>query len=169
MPNVILKEAVRKITPVLSVTNKRNRDMKFNGKDITELLAINRRNFIKLIVGGAVGTGLSPLPWKLMDDVAIWTQNLPWLPVPPVGEGSHVNSICTLCPGGCGIDVLKVDHRAIKIEGRTDYPVNPGGICPVGMGGLQLLYNEGNRFTGPMKRIGPRGSGRFQEITWDEE
>ena len=142
--------------------------MKFNGKDITELLALNRRNFLKLIVGGAVGTGLSPLPWKLTDDSAIWTQNWPWLPVPPDGEFTHVKSVCTLCPGGCGIEVRKVDERAVKIEGRTDYPVNPGGICPVGMGGLQLQYNERGRFTGPMKRIGPRGSGKFQQISWDE-
>ncbi|MFC1866978.1 molybdopterin-dependent oxidoreductase [Thermodesulfobacteriota bacterium] len=142
--------------------------MKFNGKDITELLAVNRRNFIKLFVGGAIGTGLSPLPWKLTDDIAIWTQNWPWITVPPVGNFSHVKSVCTLCPGGCGIEVRKVDDRAVKIEGRNDYPVNPGGICPLGMGGLQLLYNEGNRFTGPMKRIGSRGSGKFQGITWDE-
>ena len=142
--------------------------MKFNGKDITELLGINRRNFIKLAVGGAVGTGLSPLPWKLTDDIAIWTQNWPWLSVPSVGRFNHVKSVCTLCRGGCGINVRKVDNRAVKIEGRTDYPVNPGGICPIGAGGLQLLYNESSRFTGPMKRIGPRGSGKFQDITWNE-
>ena len=142
--------------------------MKFNGKEITELLSVNRRNFIKLIVGGAVGTGLSPLPWKLLDDSSIFTQNFPWVPVPPVGEFSSVKTLCTLCSGGCGIEVRKVGDRAVKIEGRLDYPVNPGGICPVGMGGLQLLYNEGNRFTGPMKRVGSRGSGKFMGITWDE-
>ncbi len=142
--------------------------MKFYGKEITELLALNRRNFIKLILGGAVGTGLSPLPWKLMDDIAIWTQNFPWLPVPAEGEFLHEKTLCTLCPGGCGIEVRKVDHRAVKIEGRTDYPVNPGGICPLGMGGLQLLYNEQIRFTGPMKRVGPRGSGAFVDISWEE-
>lgn len=142
--------------------------MKFNGKNITELLAVNRRNFIKLLVGGAVGTGISPLPWKLLDDTAIFTQNFPWVPVPPEGEFSHVKSLCNLCRGGCGIEVRKAGDRAVKIEGRVDYPVNPGGACPIGMGGIQLLYNEGNRFTGPMKRLGPRGSGKYEEITWDE-
>jgi anaerobic selenocysteine-containing dehydrogenase len=61
-----------------------------------------------------------------------------------------------------------VDTRAVKIEGRTDYPVNPGGICPLGMGGLQLLYNENIRYPSPMKRIGPRGSGQFKDVSWDE-
>lgn len=142
--------------------------MKFRGKEITELLAFNRRNFIKLMVGGAAGIHLSPLPWKLTDDIAIWTQNWSWVPVPPEGRFTHEKSVCTLCPGGCGIEVRKVDERAVKVEGRTDYPVNPGGICPLGMGGLQLIYNEAIRFTSPMKRMGARGSGEFKSISWDE-
>ena len=137
-------------------------------KKLTELAAFNRRNFIKLVIGGAAGIHVTPLPWKLMDDVAIWTQNWPWVPVPPRGAFSHENTICTLCPGGCGLSVRKVDERAVKIEGRKDYPVNPGGICPLGSGGLQLLYLESLRFTGPMKRVGPRGAGEFAAITWDE-
>ncbi|MDY7037547.1 MAG: molybdopterin-dependent oxidoreductase, partial [Thermodesulfobacteriota bacterium] len=131
-------------------------------------MELNRRNFIRLIVGGAAGIHATPLPWKLMDDVAVWTQNWSWVPVPAVGEFSHEKSVCKLCPGGCGIEVRKVGTRAVKIEGRTDYPVNPGGICPLGAGGLQLLYNENIRYTSPMKRIGPRGSGTFREISWDE-
>ncbi|MGD8229540.1 MAG: molybdopterin-dependent oxidoreductase [Desulfobacteraceae bacterium] len=142
--------------------------MEQDRKNLKELIAFNRRNFIKLLVGGAVGIHVSPLPWKLTDDIAIWTQNWPWLPVPPVGEFSHADSVCTLCSGGCGIHVRKVDARPVKIEGRTDYPVNPGGICPLGAGSLQLLYNENIRFTGPMKRVGPRGSGTFTPVSWDE-
>ncbi len=147
---------------------QRKIDMKLKGKNITQVLGINRRNFVKFFVGGVIGTGLSPFPWKLTDDLAIWTQNWPWVPVPPVDEMTHEKSLCKLCPGGCGIEVRKAGERAVKIEGRSDYPVNAGGLCPVGMGGLQLLYNEGNRFTGPMKRIGLRGSGDFQEISWEE-
>ncbi len=131
-------------------------------------MEINRRHFIALLVGGAAGTTISPLPWKLTDDIAIWSQNWPWVPVPPKGEFTIVKTVCNLCPGGCGIEVRKVDTRAIKIEGRTDYPVNPGGICPLGMAGLQLLYDETIRYKSPMKRVGPRGAGKFITITWDE-
>lgn len=152
----------------MSATSKRKTDMEENKKSLPELIAFNRRNFIKLIIGGAAGIHITPLPWKLMDDSAIWTQNWPWMPVPETGEFNHVKSVCTLCPGGCGIEVRKVDDRPVKIEGRTDYPVNPGGLCPLGVGGLQLLYNENARFTGPMKRVGPRGSGEYVSISWGE-
>ncbi|MBW1779148.1 MAG: molybdopterin-dependent oxidoreductase [Deltaproteobacteria bacterium] len=131
-------------------------------------MKLTRRNFIAAMVGGVAGIQITPLPWKFTDDVAIWTQNWPWVPVPPTGEFTDVSSVCNLCPGGCGISVRKVEDRAIKIEGRTDYPVNPGGVCPVGMGGLQLLYDETLRFTGPMKRVGLRGAGEFQYISWGE-
>jgi anaerobic selenocysteine-containing dehydrogenase len=131
-------------------------------------MEFSRRNFIKFAVGGLGGTLLSPLPWKLMDDIAIWTQNWSWVPVPARGKFSTVNSVCTLCPGACGIQVRKAGGRAVKIEGRSDYPINQGGICPLGMAGLQILYNEGIRWKTPMKRVGPRGSKRWKEISWGE-
>ena len=135
-------------------------------------MKLNRRNFILSLAGGLIGINFTPLPWKLMDDIAIWTQNWPWVPVPEKGRFHHEKSICTLCPGGCGIKVRKVDgihgDRAVKIEGRTDYPINPLGICPIGMGGLQLLYDESLRFTGPMKRGGMRGAGEFVNISWEK-
>ena len=131
-------------------------------------MEITRRNFIQLLAGGTAGIHMTPIPWKLMDDIAIWTQNWPWVPVPPLGAFDHETSVCGLCPGGCGIRVRKVGERAVKIEGRTDYPVNPGGICPLGAGGLQLLYDETIRFTSPMKRVGPRGEGQFLPISWSE-
>ena len=130
-------------------------------------MEFSRRNFIKFVAGGVGGTLLSPLPWKLIDDIAIWTQNWSWVPVPDRGKFSSINTVCTLCPGACGIQVRKVGSRAVKIEGRKDYPVNQGTVCPLGMAGLQILYNEAIRWKAPMKRIGPRGSQEWKEISWD--
>lgn len=128
-------------------------------------MKLTRRCFLSFVTGGAAGTALSPLPWKLMDDASIWSQNWPWTPVPPDGEGTFVNSTCTLCPGGCGISVRKIDDRAVKIEGGQGHPINDGGICMLGLSGLQLLYGP-TRIQGPLKRIGKRGQGRFKSITW---
>jgi len=134
-------------------------------------MKVCRRSFLSLIIGGAAGTTLSPLPLKMMDDSSIWTQMWPWTPVPEDGEVSHVDSICTLCPGRCGITVRKVatksGDRAIKIEGMKGHPVNDGGICVLGLSGLQLLYGP-TRVTTPLKRVGTRDEGRWEKISWDE-
>jgi anaerobic selenocysteine-containing dehydrogenase len=129
-------------------------------------MKIDRRSFLSLGLGAAAGTALSPLPWKLTDDLSIWTQNWPWTPVPEIGETSHVDSVCTLCPGGCGIRVRKVEERVIKIEGMKGHPVNRGGICSLGLSGLQLLYGP-TRIKTPLKRVGKRGEGRWEKISWE--
>jgi menaquinone reductase, molybdopterin-binding-like subunit len=130
-------------------------------------MKVDRRSFLSFVIGGAAGTALSPLPWKLMDDSSIWSQMWPWTPVPPDGEVIYEDSTCSLCPGGCGISVRKVDNRAVKIEGKQGHPINDGSICILGLSGLQMLYGP-TRVKSPMKRIGERGEGKWQKITWDE-
>ena len=130
-------------------------------------MKLSRRCFLSFVVGGAAGTALSPLPWKLMDDVSIWSQNWPWVPVPPDGAADYVNSTCMLCPGGCGISVRKIDDRVVKIEGAADHPINNGGICMLGLSGAQLLYSP-TRVPTPLKRVGDRGQGQWQTISWSE-
>jgi anaerobic selenocysteine-containing dehydrogenase len=85
----------------------------------------------------------------------------------PAGLESWVNSICQLCPGGCGIRVRLVDGLPVKIEGNPLYPINRGGLCPVGHSGLQMLYNP-DRLQGPMRRTGAPGSKQWEPIGWDE-
>jgi len=126
-------------------------------------MKIDRRSFLAFVLGGAAGTALSPLPWKLTDDISIWTQNWPWTPVPPKGETTYVDSTCTLCPGGCGIRVRRVEDRVVKIEGRNDHPVNRGGICPLGAAGAQLLYSPW-RVRQPLKKM----DGRFVPVSWEQ-
>ena len=96
-------------------------------------MKIDRRSFLSLAAGVAAGTALTPLPLKLTDDLSIWTQSFRHLPievpVPPDGAVSMATSVCSLCPGGCGIAVRKIDKRAVKIEGLQGHPVNNGGIC----------------------------------------
>ncbi|MBW2330570.1 MAG: molybdopterin-dependent oxidoreductase, partial [Deltaproteobacteria bacterium] len=142
-------------------------------------MKLDRRTFIELIVGFSAGAGggfmLTPVNWKLMDDMTIWSQEL-WPryqlgglkgSLPQRGKVTHADSVCNLCPGGCGITVRKVADRVTKIEGREGYPVNNGGICPLGAAGLQFLYGPW-RAPSPLRRVGKRGSGQFEKITWDE-
>jgi len=130
-------------------------------------MKLSRRCFLSFVVGGAAGTVLSPMPLKLTDDFAIWSQNWPWTPVPPDGEVGYVDTTCTLCPGGCGISVRKIDDRAVKIEGRQGHPLNQGGVCILGLSGLQMLYSP-TRIQQPLKRVGKRGENRWQPISWNQ-
>jgi anaerobic selenocysteine-containing dehydrogenase len=125
-------------------------------------MKVDRRSFLSFVIGGAAGTALTPLPWKLTDDLSIWSQNWPWTPIPPRGETTYVTSTCTLCSGGCGIRVRKVEDRVVKIEGLKGHPVNDGGICPLGLSGAQLLYSP-SRIRTPLKQV----NGTWQEISWD--
>jgi menaquinone reductase, molybdopterin-binding-like subunit len=76
-------------------------------------------------------------------------------------------STCALCDAGCGILIRTRDHKANKIEGNPQHPVNRGALCAKGQAGLQVLYNP-DRIKAPLKRTGERGSGQFAEIGWDE-
>jgi anaerobic selenocysteine-containing dehydrogenase len=126
-------------------------------------MKLDRRSFLSFLIGGAAGTTFSPLPWKLTDDIAIWTQLWPWTPIPEKGERSYINSTCTLCPGGCGITVTKVEDRVIKIEGLKGHPLNDGGLCPLGLAGAQLLYGS-SRVKTPLKKV----NGKFRKISWSQ-
>jgi len=89
--------------------------------------------------------------------------------IPPgwrAGEERSIPTTCGQCPAGCGIKVRVFEGRAVKIEGNPAHPINAGGIGPKGQAGLQLLYHP-DRIRGPQLRNGPRGSGRWTQITWD--
>jgi menaquinone reductase, molybdopterin-binding-like subunit len=130
-------------------------------------MAIDRRDFLKFVVGGAVGTVISPLPWVSMDEVAKWSQR--WAPIPEKGGDAYIFSTCKLCPGACGIRVRVIEgKKAVKIEGNPHHPVNRGGMCPLGLAGLQYLYQDDIRVKSPLKRTGGRGSGQWKPISWEE-
>ncbi len=126
-------------------------------------MKVDRRSFLGLGLGAVAGISVSPVIWKLTDDSSIWTQNWPWTPVPVDGEVNYVNSVCSLCPGSCGISVRKIDDRPVKIEGLDEYPINDGGACLHGISGLQYLYDP-SRIKTPLIKKG----NKFEEISWDD-
>ncbi len=74
---------------------------------------------------------------------------------------------CYMCACRCGIDVHIKDGKIRYIEGNRDHPVNRGVLCAKGSAGIMQHYAPA-RLNAPLKRVGPRGSGEFQEISWDE-
>jgi anaerobic selenocysteine-containing dehydrogenase len=78
-----------------------------------------------------------------------------------------LKSVCRSCHGGCGVLLHVRDGRLVKVEGDRSSPLNHGRLCPIGTVTLDLVYHP-DRLTYPMRREGPRGSGRWTRITWDE-
>jgi anaerobic selenocysteine-containing dehydrogenase len=72
-----------------------------------------------------------------------------------------------MCHGGCGVLVYVKDGKAIKIAGDPDCPINHGTLCSKALGSIQLAYHP-DRLTTPVKRVGPKASGQWKRISWDE-
>ena len=100
--------------------------------------------------------------------------------VPGVAEWKP--GICAACPAGCGLHVRVMEadaevtrkgqaglvrmNVAKKLEGNPAYPINRGGLCPRGQASIQVTYHP-DRIGTPLKRVGPRGSDRFEPVSWD--
>ena len=90
--------------------------------------------------------------------------------MPASGTGVEVRkSICTICDPQtqCGLDLHVKDGKIVKVEGSKEHPYSVGTLCSKGAATRQYIYSE-DRLKTPLKRTGPRGSGKFEPISWDE-
>lgn len=69
--------------------------------------------------------------------------------------------------GGCGVLVHVEDGRITKIEGDPDSPLSRGILCAKGFAQVERL-NQPDRLKYPMKRIGEKGDGKWERISWDD-
>ena len=76
-------------------------------------------------------------------------------------------SVCRSCHGGCGTLLHVRDGILVKVEGDPQSPLNHGRLCPIGTVTVDLV-NHPDRLQYPQRRIGPRGSGQWMRISWDE-
>lgn len=105
-------------------------------------------------------------------------------PVETLEGVRNVYTVCRLCPGNCGICCRVAEGVLVKIGGSPYHPVSAhpmlpfatplkdallhgGSVCAIGGSGIQTLYNP-FRVARPLKRIGPRGSGKWKALAWNE-
>jgi len=79
-----------------------------------------------------------------------------------------VPAVCSLdCPDQCGLLLHKKDGVIVKVEGDPNHPVTQGNICNKVRNMGERLY-DANRLRHPMKRVGAKGEGKFERISWEE-
>ncbi len=77
-------------------------------------------------------------------------------------------AVCSLdCPDQCGLLLHKENGKIVKVEGDPNHPVTQGHICNKVRNITERLYDP-NRLKYPMKRIGKKGEGKFERISWEE-
>ena len=75
-------------------------------------------------------------------------------------------SVCRVCHGGCGALLSVKDGRLVKVAPDPDSPFNRGRMCIKGPATPEMMYHA-SRLLVPLKRIGARGSNRWEEVAWD--
>ncbi|MFQ5630618.1 MAG: molybdopterin-dependent oxidoreductase [bacterium] len=127
-------------------------------------MEISRRDFLKLLgvstaaaAAGALGaSAVFSVPDGVFERVTSGPRIETWK-----------NSICSLCPGGCGIRVRLIDGIPVRVLGNPLYPINRGAVCPMAEAGVEKLFHP-DRIKQPLKRTGKRGENQWQTISWEE-
>ncbi len=85
-----------------------------------------------------------------------------------MSQVEYIRTTCSICGHNqCGVIVKRVNGKVVEIMPNRDDPMTKGSICPKSIASVQLLYHP-DRLKYPLKRDGPRGSGKWIRITWEE-
>ncbi|MCK8517227.1 molybdopterin-dependent oxidoreductase [Methylonatrum kenyense] len=85
-----------------------------------------------------------------------------------VSETKVVRGACPHdCPDTCAFLYHVEDGKLVEVTGDPDHPMTRGGLCVKLKNFAEHHYNP-DRLLYPMKRVGAKGSGQFQRISWDE-
>jgi hypothetical protein len=102
----------------------------------------NRRDLFKLSAGVATGAMLTPVPWRLIKDSSLLSENWPGIPVPKRGPITIKPTTCDLCPAAC----------PLKARCVADHPVSlSGACCALGAVAHHLPYHPARLRQGPIE------------------
>ncbi|PYY29452.1 molybdopterin-containing oxidoreductase family protein [Paenibacillus illinoisensis] len=83
-------------------------------------------------------------------------------------ENGVFPAVCPLdCPDTCGLLLHKENGKIVKVTGNPDHPITKGAICNKVRNMAERVYHP-ERLQYPMRRVGAKGEGKFERISWDE-
>ncbi len=111
------------------------------------------------VVAGSVLSGMRLGPLSLSEAQAVAAKT---------GE-TVTPTWCAMCSpaSNCGIYAFSKDGKFTRVAGMKEAPQNKGGLCNKSHASAEWVYSP-ERIQYPMRRIGKRGEGKFERITWDE-
>jgi anaerobic dimethyl sulfoxide reductase subunit A len=134
---------------------------------------INRRSFIKYsslagaFAGASVYVALSP-GGGILKALQISTNPPGAAPVISSNAITYRTAHANNCDGSCGLNATVENGSIVRFSDATfNSPEFPSRICLRGLSQLQYVYHP-DRIKNPMQRVGPRGSGQWKQISWDE-
>jgi anaerobic selenocysteine-containing dehydrogenase len=90
------------------------------------------------------------------------------VPHDPKASSRVVRGACPHdCPDTCAMLVTVESGRAVRVAGDPEHPFTRGFLCAKVNRYVERTYHE-DRLLHPMRRAGPKGSGKFARISWDE-
>jgi anaerobic selenocysteine-containing dehydrogenase len=98
-------------------------------------------------------TSAKKRPWKWEEDGMIAVRS-----IARTGPGCHE---------GCGVLLYVKDGKLIKVEGDPGFPLSRGRLCPRCLALTEVIYHP-DRLKYPLKRVGERGEGKWEQISWEE-
>jgi anaerobic selenocysteine-containing dehydrogenase len=126
-------------------------------------IRLSRRTFLKATGALGAATAIQSASPSLFKNQALAQAE------PAQTEEQLIPTFCAMCgpSSGCGILARVVDGKFVGIESMSECPTNSGKNCPKAHAAPQWVYSP-DRIKYPMKRVGEKGEGKFQRITWDE-
>lgn len=132
---------------------------------------ISRRQFLGLAGAGVVTAAAAASGLNLLNPLSagrasrLAARALRY--APPTQFDRIVPTLCEMCVWRCGVLAKVKDGHIYKLEGSPYHPHARGMLCPRGQAGIATAYDP-DRLKYPLIRSGPRGSGQWRRLSWDE-
>ena len=123
-----------------------------------------RRDILLFAGGSAVGVLMTPAPWRLITDSALWSENWPGIPRPARGAITAKYTNCALCAAGCAVRARCVAEQPVSLVGVAGHPLSHGALCAYGLAGHHLPYHPARVTSGPIEEAAAAVAGAMARL-----
>jgi len=147
--------------PALEATEARGISMREDSRILTGRMS--RRNFLKSSAATAAAVGIASTTSS-----ALSTLSPAEAAADTLSDDQVFSGACrTACPSSCALSITVRDGKVVRTSAAKMPDPQYNRICVRGLSYPQFVYSH-QRLRHPMKRVGARGAGEWEQITWDE-